>query len=186
GSAWPICATARLLAPTRDSPHRSGRHRALDRASCVGAMSSELDPKNPRQELAGHEDDSRSNRSSVLPALSFRPRRGRKIAPHRAAQESILEAAWPRAMRRNHGAAVAVGAFDSSCFGSGSCGLPSPGPRHSWKRLVSSSPCALHHASSNLSAFLKLSGEVGRNSFISTLMTGCLPTSGSADLRIGP
>src|SRR6476660_3952662 len=85
-----------------------------------------------------------------------------------------------------YGSAVEVGLAAGSCFGSGSCGFPSPGPRHSWKRLLSSSPWVLHHDSSNCSAFLKLSGAVGRKSVISTLMTGCLPTSWSADLRIGP
>src|SRR6185295_5665318 len=56
---------------------------------------------------------------------------------------------------------------------------------HSWKRLASS-PCWFHQASSKRSAFLKLSGDVGRKSFISTAITGCLPTSVIADLRIGP
>ena len=58
--------------------------------------------------------------------------------------------------------------------------------RHVWKRASSSVPWSFHQTSSNLSAFLKLSGAVGRKPFISMSMDGCLPTSAIADLRIGP
>ena len=58
--------------------------------------------------------------------------------------------------------------------------------RHVLKRASSSVPWSFHQTSSNLSAFLKLSGAVGRKPFISMSMDGCLPTSAIADLRIGP
>src|SRR4029079_17682405 len=54
------------------------------------------------------------------------------------------------------------------------------------KRATRSALCSFHQASSNLRAFLKFSGAGGRNRIISTPISGCLPTSGIADFRIGP